>query len=274
MQSTVKLPYFLIFLRKFNFPRKLGVLERLFGSHLKKAGVTWVKCWNGIIWKLDLGDSCHRWIVFGKYEGGGGLDFAHSVLKNGGIFIDSGANIGQWLLYLADLEGVRTFAFEPVTTQREWLLECLEKQNNWAVSVFAQGLGEKQESVDILCDGARSTVQTNWYKDKNLLKETIEISRLDQILRERCVDEIDFWKLDVEGAELAAIKGAEDYLQNHRIKNIYFECHPDSYQSVTGLLVRHGYKIWYLQDGALQPMLNPQIASTQDLIATINQAPA
>jgi len=72
----------------------LGFLELLFGSTLASKGAGWVNCSNGVIWKLDLTELAHRWIVYGDYEGGVGLSFAKDSLKNGGIFVDSGSNIG------------------------------------------------------------------------------------------------------------------------------------------------------------------------------------
>ena len=147
--SPFHLPLGLKLLRRLWFPKKLGVLEMLYGRSLSAAGQQWVKCWNGVIWKLDLADSCHRWIVYGKYEGGIGIDFARSQLNKGGYFIDSGANIGQWLLYLATTDKVKTLAFEPVQSQRKWLKECLSIQKNWQVDVFDYGLSDKESILEI-----------------------------------------------------------------------------------------------------------------------------
>lgn len=74
-----------------------------------------------------------------------------------GVFADSGANIGQWLLYLGQLRGVRALEFEPVTSQRQWLQECIEQQSDWSCRVFPCGLGSREEEKEIQCYGARST---------------------------------------------------------------------------------------------------------------------
>lgn len=198
------------------------------------------------------------------------MEYAKNALQNGGVFVDSGANIGQWLLYLAHQEGVKTFAFEPVSSQRDWLEACLKVQHDWDVKVIEYGLAAKREHLKIQCDGPRSTLNTNWYQDKKLPTETIEVARLDQILSEYTVSEVTFWKLDVEGAELGALQGAEAFLKNKSIKNIYFECHPDNYSAVTNFLKGYGYKISYLQsNGELRLMQSNCLTQTQDLIATI-----
>lgn len=256
-------------IRKFDFPKKLGILEALYGKKLSEKGHQWVKCWNGIIWKLDLADPCHRWIVYGKYEGGMGIDFAKRQLRQGGNFIDSGSNIGQWLLYLGGLNGVKTVAFEPVRSQRKWLEQCLAIQSGWRTHVEKCGLGAKSATVEIQCDGARSTLNLDWFKGKNFAREVIEIRRLDDVLKEHNIDEIAFWKLDVEGAELQALQGAETLLKNQRIQNIFFECHPDNYAAVLQLLESHRYQISCLKKGKLVTMPDAPISQTEDLIATV-----
>jgi len=95
MPSEVRLPLGLQLMRKVNPPKKLGLLEVLCGNTLATLGVEWVERANGIIWELDLGDPTHRWIVFGDYEDGIGLDFARNTLKQGRVFVDSRSKIGR-----------------------------------------------------------------------------------------------------------------------------------------------------------------------------------
>ena len=213
MSETIKLPLLLRILREYNFPRKLGILERLYGRHLNKHGVCWVLCSNGVKWKLDLTDPGHRWIVFGMYEGGRGIDYARSQLKDGGVYVDSGANIGQWLLYLGSIPGLRSLAFEPVGSEREWLKECLDHQSKWDTQIIDCGLGSAKAELEIQVHGSRSTLHLDWYVGKNLPKITISMDRLDDVLEQNEVTQVDFWKLDVEGAELEALKGAKEMLK-------------------------------------------------------------
>lgn len=242
-------------------------MERLFGRTLKQNGCCWVKCSNGISWKLDLGDPCHRWIVFGKYEGGAGIDLAASVLENGGVYIDSGANIGQWLLYLGHFPSLKILAFEPVSSQRTWLKECVSVQDHWTVDIFEAGLGSQNARLNIQTDGARSTLQMDWYKEKNHALEKIDIRPLDSVLEELDIEAIDFWKLDTEGAELEALLGAKNILQQRRIRYIHFECHPSNYADILALLKSCGYGVFDLLGHKLLVKTDTSIPSTQDLIA-------
>jgi hypothetical protein len=127
----IKLPWPLSRLQALDFPRKLGIMDRLFRRALAAKGVAWVQTAAGIPWKLDLAYAPHRWIVYGKYEGGAFLDWAKSFLKPTALIVDSGANIGQMLLYFGQWvpEG-RVLAFEPGKYQADWLAECLKARSS------------------------------------------------------------------------------------------------------------------------------------------------
>jgi len=74
--------------------------------------------------------------------------------------------------------------------------------------------------MEIQCDGPRSTLRNDWFQSKNLDREVIQIRRLDDVLKQAQINEVQLWKLDVEGAEYDALVGARDYLESHRIKHI------------------------------------------------------
>ena len=261
------IPASLSLLRKLPLPKKLGLLEKLYGSTLSTYGTQWVTCANGVTWKLNLQDPCHRWIVYGLYEGGKGINFAHKQLSQGGVYIDSGANIGQWLLYLGHIQHLTTLAFEPVQSQHDWLESCLKNYSDWDVELLKFGLGCEDATLDIQCDGARSTLNLDWFKTKNLAREKIKIRRLDDLLSERNIDYVNFWKLDVEGAEIQALQGAENAFQHRNIGTLYFECHHNNYAQAKQWLADFGYQLFRLHKTALTPLNDDTITRTTDLIA-------
>ena len=258
-------------LRKLPLPKKLGLLENIYGETLESAGISWVKCRNGARWKLDLEDPTHRWIVYGEYEGGTGIRYAMKALENGGVFVDSGANIGQWILYLGSLPGVQALEFEPVSSQRHWLEECVHAQKSWNCQVLPYGLGSSDSTIDIQVNGARSTLRSDWYTTSNCPKENIAIRRLDTLLEARGISCVQLWKLDVEGAEYDALIGATGYLKKQLIKNIFLECHPSNYAKTKELLNHHNYDLYDLTEMGIRPKNDSRINSTQDIVAKPRQ---
>jgi len=242
--KTIQLPWSLRVLRRINFPRKLGICERIYGRKLSTFGMCRVKCATGINWALDLNDVGHRWMVYGYYEGGVGISYAKNRLQHGGIYVDSGANIGQWMVYLSYLQGVKTYAFEPVLSERAWLAECLNNYPNWDVELIPTALGDKQEALELQCAGSRSTFHTQWYEGQNNKIINVDVDRLDSMMQSNSVEKIDFWKLDVEGYEYEALLGARSYLNDKKIGCVYFECHPNNFNRINTYLGQLNYSIY------------------------------
>src|SRR5437016_10695541 len=93
-------------------------------------------------WKLDLPNPTQRWNVYGKYEGSAFLNWAKRFLTPRAIVVDSGANIGQMVLYLAQwARQGKVLAFEPGCKQADWLEECLAVHSHLPVEVVRRGLG-------------------------------------------------------------------------------------------------------------------------------------
>jgi FkbM family methyltransferase len=239
--SASKIPWSLRILQPLDFPYKLGVCERLYATRLSKAGVCWVKTAAGISWKLDLRNATHRWIVYGKYEGAPFLDWAKTSLPRDGIVVDSGANIGQMLLYLAQwVPNGRVLAVEPGRHQADWLKECLTANPTLQVELVRVGLGAVPQQARLKETGAPDR-HGSWNQVDETEGEPIEIVRLTDLLRERGIFRIDLWKLDVEGYEIPALHGADDWLQEQRIRAVYAELDGDNGRSIVRYLAEWGY---------------------------------
>ena len=221
--EAVALPRLLTWLQPYDFPRKLGICERLFGRRLSRHGICWVQTAAGLVWKLDLTNATDRWIVFGKYEGSAFLNWARKFLPPDGIVVDSGANIGQMLLYLAQwVPKGKVFAFEPGKAQADWLQECLQQYPHLPVELLRLGLGSRRGKA-LLKNCGPEDFHGGWNQISETDGEPVEIVRLADTLRERSVSQVNLWKLDVEGYEMQCLEGAEEMLRLKTIKAVYVE---------------------------------------------------
>jgi FkbM family methyltransferase len=253
LQGTLRLPWSLRVLRRIPFPKKLGLLERLYGATLARHGIKWVHTAPGPLWKLDLSDACHRWIIYGDYEGTAQMRWVRRWLRNGDVVVDSGANIGQMLLYFASTAAIRILAFEPLPNARDWLLECLAQQSDWNVSVFQYGLGDSSTVVTLQVQGALSTSRQDWYSAKALDRIEIAVEPLDSVLAQQDVQRVRLWKLDVEGGECAAIRGGRDSLRTRRIEAVLVESTRDSFPELLTAFQRVGFGLFDIRrDGSLR----------------------
>lgn len=243
--DAIEVPRLLAFMRRLSFPHKLGICEQIWGQKLSKHGVCWIETSTGLSWKLDLSNPVHRWIVYGDYEGPDFLGWAKSFISKDSVLVDSGANIGQVTLYFAqwidDSDGGRILAFEPGVEAFKWLEECVSA-NNLAVDIVHAALGE-EPAVSYLCNSSPEFQHGGQsYITKAAEGEKIEILRLDEELAKREIKKVDLWKLDVEGYELKALKGAENYLREQNIKAIYVELSGDNPQAVRDYLAQFAYE--------------------------------
>lgn len=242
--TLTPLPASLSLIQRLDFPFKLGVCERVFRRGLSPLGVCWVRTSNGLSWKLDLSNPTHRWIVFGKYEGSAFLDWARDYLKPDAVIVDSGANIGQMLLYLALWASRgRVLAFEPGKEQADWLSECLSVNPRLPVEIIRCGLGASPARSSLKNVGPEN-VHGAWSRVSEGDGEPIQIVRLEDELAARGVGQVDLWKLDVEGYEVPALRGAESLLKGHRIKALYVELAAENGPRVKEYLAGFGYECY------------------------------
>lgn len=241
IQHIYSLPLPLNWLQSIDFPHKLGICERLFGRLIASQGICWVQTGAGIPWQLDLANPTHRWIVYGKYEGAPFLKWARKFLPADGVVVDSGANIGQMLLYLAQwVPQGKVLAFEPGIEAANWLEECLATHAALPVEILRLGLGASQAQLRLHNIGVNYG-HGAWNQVSETEGEAIQVVRLADELAARCIETVDLWKLDVEGYETSALQGAEDLLKKRRIKAIYAELIGENGERVRDYLTAFGY---------------------------------
>jgi FkbM family methyltransferase len=142
-------------------------------------------------------------------------------LRPGQTAIDTGANYGLWSYHLARAVGSRgrVLAFEPIpstaSTLRRvlWLLAVSGR-----VEVIRAGAGEREDQMPFqipVSDGAipiggLAHVEANEARDHITI--TARVCRVDDV---HARGDIAFLKVDVEGAELYALRGTEQTLRYH-----------------------------------------------------------
>lgn len=254
LSDPISLPWSLCLLRRLPLPRKLGLLEKLYGKVLAAYGITTVTCASGHVWTLDLHEVTHRWLVYGDYEGSLQMNWLRSWLASGGIFVDSGANIGQYVQSLSHLPDVKTFAFEPVTNERNWLKICLHRYPEWLVEVFPLALGADRCDVKIRLAGGKSTLRQDWYRNQQLDEEVVKMTTLDVFAEQQSIERIRLWKLDMEGYEPQALAGVQALLAKQRIDALLIESQNSTIPAIQQNLEIGKYKLFSIQStGELEP---------------------
>lgn len=141
------------------------------------------------------------------------MRFIKDYLREGDGFIDVGANIGVYTLLAASLVGSsgRVDSFEPGKVAFKRLQENIELNNLSQVHLHSIALGEVSGRVNFLCEQDTTNRIIN-ESDLNEKFITVQSERLDNILS---MENYSMGKIDIEGAELLALRGATRMLSEH-----------------------------------------------------------
>jgi FkbM family methyltransferase len=176
------------------------------------------------------------------YEGPGFLRWASGFLPQNGVVVDSGANIGQMLLYLGQMvPRGRVLAFEPGVAQADWLAECLAMNSRLPVELIRTGLGARRRTA-FLNDGGHAFTHGGQSQISETSGTPVQIVSLAEELQARSITKVDLWKLDVEGGEIPALEGAHALLEARAIRAIYAEMHEENGRLIRKYLDAFGYR--------------------------------
>lgn len=144
-------------------------------------------------------------------------------LKNKGTFVDVGANTGYYSLNLAKKNpDSKIISIEPDPQTVQILKENCKLNELKNVEIFNYAISEKQGSVILFQSDSHSGINSIYSTNDFTKKINVESQSLDGLLGQKFT-EIDWIKIDVEGAELTVLKGATNILKI--TKNVIVEIH-------------------------------------------------
>ena len=170
---------------------------------------------------LCIDETCgYPYWRLGEYEVGT-LGLIRRMLEDGGTFVDVGASVGQMTLFAATQPSpTRVLAFEPHPTRFRYLSLGVQRAGVADVDVFAHALGDAEGTAYLRSDLVSPSMIGASAESG---ADAIDVRRLDEVLAEMNVSRVDLVKLDVEGAELEVILGAQDLLSSPDAPVICFE---------------------------------------------------
>jgi FkbM family methyltransferase len=172
----------------------------------------------------------------------------------GAVVFDVGARVGVWsraLLARAGSKVGRIYAFEPASPHRAALAELPAD----VVEHVAMAVSATNGHATLFADGAGSVLASlhrrrlGHFGLAHVAQEEVSTVTLDAFCGQRGIERIDFLKMDIEGHELEALRGAERLLRERRIEALSFEfggCNIDSrtyFQDFWYLLTGVGFRL-------------------------------
>ena len=144
------------------------------------------------------------------------------------ILFDVGGHVGEYTAaFLTVFPRGQSYVFEPSASHVDLLRQRLGARS--AVQIFPLGLGAEAGQLPLYKDqnisglASLSQRRLDHFGIKMDHIETVTISTIDAIVAEASVPRIDLLKIDVEGHELAVLRGAAKALKSGLIKLVQFE---------------------------------------------------
>jgi FkbM family methyltransferase len=206
--------------------------------------------------RCDLRDSISREACFvGHYEAQETALMCH-LLKQGMCFVDVGANWGYHTLLAAYLVGERgkVVSLEPDPRLFSTLEENVKRNRLQQVTPFQVAASSENGVIRLIgYDETEGNFGLSHIDSDNGAKNSFEAKAqtLDELFDELALERIDLLKMDIEGAEGFALKGASKVLSDYRIHRLLLELHPllldqhgHSAEEIISRLFELGYRAW------------------------------
>jgi FkbM family methyltransferase len=172
-------------------------------------GVVAIEAWPANI-VADLGRDRHRQYYFDR-------DGVRIGPEAGDWIIDGGACFGDTAVFFAHSAGPqgRVFAFEPLPGHIDIIARNID-QNGLEDRVFIvpNGIGEQTNRVQAIAPELEGIRNPGF--SLATVTESVPVISIDDFLESQGIDRFDFLKLDIEGLELAALKGAARSIERYR----------------------------------------------------------
>lgn len=169
---------------------------------------------------LKLEDFIQQQIYFLGYYDKAGIQFLKNHIRPGSVFVDIGANIGAYTLIASKIIGDKgtVFAFEPVNRINNCLLENINLNHFTNVQVEKKALFEKNTTLKLNVSSDINLGMSSMYDhdEKSGVEELVTAIIGDEYFSDKKLSHIELIKIDIEGAELFALKGLKQTLLNFK----------------------------------------------------------
>ncbi len=181
-----------------------------------------------------------------------------SFLREGMTVMDVGANIGVYALLAARTVGPtgKVYAFEPVPEIFTQLQEHIALNNATNIIPVPIALADKKGTAKMSVAGGMSSL----FRHETSRFIEVPLERLDDFVAEQGIERVDAIKIDVEGAELAVIKGADKTLRQHKpllmveIQEATLKAAGTTPQELFDTIVGYGYDAFVVRHGKAAPV--------------------
>ena len=192
------------------------------------------------------------------------LGYLERLIQPGDVVYDVGANVGLYTRFMSRFGAGRTVAFEPMSENIALLKRNVSLANGDAAKIQIMPLavgdadGSELLQIDDVMSGTASLDrvlggQASFGRKLygyGPLTERVRVAKLDSLVFGENLPPPRVMKIDIEGAEMLALRGAERVLREHH-PDLAIELHGENMvKEVLAHLHEHGYACFaYVKEG-------------------------
>jgi len=169
-------------------------------------------CMGKIKMKIDIYSYMGGSLYWSGYHHINESLYLKKILNSNMNFIDIGANQGEFsVLACSIIKNGKVISFEPVNELNNLLTENIELNNFKNIEINNFGLSDNEGLLPIYNSSSSTNNNeglSSLYKSdsRSNFVQNVQLKKFDDIYFEK-LDRLDFIKIDIEGAELYALKG-------------------------------------------------------------------
>jgi FkbM family methyltransferase len=239
----------------------------------------WATLKNGQSMKVAINDVVGQNVIRHGWTEPESVHIISTLVKQGAVFFDVGAHVGQFTLIASQLvgRGGQVHSFEPDPLSFRWLCDNLRK--NKLANVFPNNVAvaDKTGYRDFFLAKPENIGSNSLAPPRESLGQVLRVSTTS--IAEYCsakrIRQIDFMKIDVEGAETDVLKGGSDFFGREEKPILHIEFNEaqhkalgSSLEGLARVLMDYGYHLFRLTDsGAKEFWLNSPESSPFNVLA-------
>lgn len=179
------------------------------------------------------------------------LSFLKKNIKKGDVVLDIGSNIGFYTKIISELAGSsgKVHCFEPDKTNFKHLENAINKSAN--VVLNNKAVADKTGKVEIFTSHRLNVDHRTYKPEKYESSYFIDAITIDDYLAENL--KVDVIKMDIQGAELLALKGMKRVITENKNLKIITEFWPHGLKSagssaseLLNYMADYGYKAYLI----------------------------
>ncbi|MBN2006007.1 MAG: FkbM family methyltransferase [Anaerolineae bacterium] len=178
------------------------------------------------------------------------------LIQPGSRVLDLGAHIGTFSLYAA-AAGYCVLSVEASPSNVALFKQSLLRNKFDSVKIVETAVSDYVGTAEFIVAGPHSLLATPLLDNPRI---TVPVTTVGDILRIEGWDAVDFIKMDIEGAEVAAIRGMTDLLSTEHAPTIFYESNGHTLRMfdetpgrLMSVLEGFGYRCYLVEENRLIP---------------------